>query len=98
MSKWPIVPLGELLTPVSRPQNVQPDAAYRILGAHWYAEGLYTKEINLVHKFRQIRFTVSKRETLFTTDFLHGKDHLQLRRETIITAISLMNFPASALG
>ena len=45
MSKWPIVPLGELLTPVSRPQNVQPDAAYRILGAHWYAEGLYTKEI-----------------------------------------------------
>ena len=42
---WPMVPLGEVLTPVSRPENVEPDKTYHILGAHWYAEGLYTKEI-----------------------------------------------------
>jgi type I restriction enzyme, S subunit len=44
MSKWPLVQLGEVLTPVSRPENVRSDVTYRVLGAHWYAEGLYTKE------------------------------------------------------
>jgi len=44
MSKWPRVPLGELLAPVSRPEAVDPKKTYRILGAHWYAHGLYTKE------------------------------------------------------
>jgi type I restriction enzyme S subunit len=46
MSKtWPMVPLGEILIPVSRPEVVDPQATYHILGAHWYAAGLYTKEI-----------------------------------------------------
>jgi type I restriction enzyme S subunit len=46
MSKpWPLVPLGEILTPVTRPEDVGPEVTYRILGAHWYAEGLYTKEV-----------------------------------------------------
>jgi type I restriction enzyme S subunit len=45
MSKpWPLVPLGEILTPVTRPEDVGPEVTYRILGAHWYAEGLFTKE------------------------------------------------------
>ncbi len=44
MSKpWPLVPLGEILTPVTRPEDVGPGVTYRILGAHWYAEGLYTE-------------------------------------------------------
>lgn len=46
MSKpWPLVPLGEILTPVSRPEDVDPQVMYRLLGAHWYAQGLYTKEV-----------------------------------------------------
>lgn len=46
MSKdYPIVALGEVLTPVSRPKVVDPQATYHILGAHWYAKGLYTKDI-----------------------------------------------------
>lgn len=39
-----MVPLGELLTPISRPESVQPKRAYRVLGAHWYAGGLYVKQ------------------------------------------------------
>jgi type I restriction enzyme S subunit len=42
---WSMVPLRELLTPVSRPEAVDPQKTYHILGAHWYAKGLYTKGI-----------------------------------------------------
>ncbi len=42
---WPVVSLGELLTPVSRPEPVNAEKTYHILGAHWYAQGLYTKEV-----------------------------------------------------
>lgn len=46
MSKaWPMVPLGEILAPVSRPETVSVQRTYKILGAHWYAGGLYTKEV-----------------------------------------------------
>jgi type I restriction enzyme S subunit len=34
-----------LLKPVSRPEPVDPSATYRILGAHWYAKGLYIKDV-----------------------------------------------------
>lgn len=44
MSNWPMVPLKEVLDPVSRPESVEPEKTYRVLGAHWYANGLYTKE------------------------------------------------------
>jgi type I restriction enzyme S subunit len=42
---WPMVSLKEILTPVSRPERVIPEKTYHILGAHWYAKGLYTKDI-----------------------------------------------------
>ena len=42
---WNRVPLKELLNPVNRPENVEPQKSYSILGAHWYAHGLYTKEV-----------------------------------------------------
>ena len=46
MSKaWPLVRLGEILAPVSRSENVDPQETYHLLGAHWYAQGLYTKEM-----------------------------------------------------
>jgi type I restriction enzyme S subunit len=40
----PLVPLAEVLKPICRPQSVDPEKSYRILGAHWYAEGLYVKD------------------------------------------------------
>lgn len=40
-----MVPLGEVLRPVSRPEFVDLGTMYRVLGAHWYAKGLYVKEI-----------------------------------------------------
>lgn len=42
-NRWPSQPLADLLTPVSRPETVDPAKTYRILGAHWYAKGLYIK-------------------------------------------------------
>ena len=44
MTTWPLVPLTELLTPVSRPESLIATERYRLLGAHWYAEGLYIKD------------------------------------------------------
>ncbi len=44
-TEWPRVKLGEVLTPVSRPEPVHPTRTYRILGAHWYAGGLFTKDV-----------------------------------------------------
>lgn len=42
---WPLVPLREILKPLSRPESVEPSKTYRILGAHWYAKGLYIKDV-----------------------------------------------------
>src|SRR5439155_26362317 len=44
-NRWAFVRLGEILKPVSRPEPVNPEATYALLGARWYATGLYTKEI-----------------------------------------------------
>jgi type I restriction enzyme S subunit len=44
IGSWPMVQLNELIKPISRPESVDPSKIYNILGAHWYAEGLYTKE------------------------------------------------------
>jgi type I restriction enzyme S subunit len=44
MSKnWPSVSLGEVLEPKTRPETIKAQKTYNILGAHWYAKGLYTK-------------------------------------------------------
>ena len=39
-----LVPLSEILIPISRPESVEPEKLYSILGAHWYAGGLYIKD------------------------------------------------------
>ncbi len=39
------IALGELLSPVARPESVNPEAKYRLLGARWYAKGLFVKEV-----------------------------------------------------
>ena len=41
---WPKVRLGEVLTEVSRPEPVQAGIMYKLLGARWYALGLYIKD------------------------------------------------------
>jgi hypothetical protein len=45
MKKYPLVALKELLTPIVRQEAIEPEKIYHILGAHWYAQGLYTKDI-----------------------------------------------------
>jgi type I restriction enzyme S subunit len=40
MSKHPVVPLGELLTPASHPQIVDPDAVYPIAGIYGFGRGM----------------------------------------------------------
>lgn len=46
MSKsFQVVRLGDVLIPVTRSETVVPEKTYHILGAHWYAKGLYTKDI-----------------------------------------------------
>ena len=45
MRAWTLVPLGEILLPISRPEPLIATEQYRLLGAHWYAEGLYIKDI-----------------------------------------------------
>mgnify|MGYP001583381430 CR=1 FL=1 len=44
-AKWPMVPLGEVLDPVSRAIRVEPTETYRLLGARWYAGGLFVREV-----------------------------------------------------
>src|SRR6266496_4906438 len=69
MSKaFPMVPLGEILTLANRPEIVEPDKIYQILGAHWYAEGLYIKGTKLgteiqadkVYRIRQGDFVYNR--------------------------------------
>jgi type I restriction enzyme, S subunit len=43
--QWQRVPLEDVLEPVCRREPVLSDRTYEILGAHWYAKGLYTKDI-----------------------------------------------------
>ncbi len=45
LASWDRVRFGDILSPVSRPEHVEPDRLYRVLGAHWYAQGLYVKEV-----------------------------------------------------
>lgn len=41
---WPLVALGALLKPTSRRISVSAETEYELLGARWYAKGLYTKD------------------------------------------------------
>ncbi|MEW6079505.1 MAG: restriction endonuclease subunit S [Thermodesulfobacteriota bacterium] len=42
---WGRVRLGDVLTQVCRATPVDPTIEYSLLGAHWYAKGLYVKEV-----------------------------------------------------
>jgi len=42
--KWNVVPISQIAKQVSRPENVDSLRIYRLLGAHWYAKGLYVKD------------------------------------------------------
>lgn len=41
---WKFTKLGDVLRSVSRPVLISPENTYRLVGAHWYAKGLYVKE------------------------------------------------------
>lgn len=59
--KWPLVPLRDVVTPVSRRVSVEAVEEYDLLGARWYAKGLYTKdrklgsEIKASHLYRVVK-------------------------------------------
>ena len=40
---WKLTRLGDVLRNVSRPVRLNPENTYRLVGAHWYAKGLYVK-------------------------------------------------------
>ncbi|MDQ6876854.1 MAG: restriction endonuclease subunit S [Candidatus Dormibacteraeota bacterium] len=44
-SGWRNIRLTDVLQSVSRPEPTDPERVYPLLGAHWYAKGLYTKEV-----------------------------------------------------
>ncbi|MBE7545139.1 MAG: restriction endonuclease subunit S [Bryobacteraceae bacterium] len=46
-ANWPKVRLREVLIPVTRAESVLAMSRYGMLGAHWYARGLYTKNVLL---------------------------------------------------
>lgn len=52
---WDPTPLSELLTPISRAEPVLPTKEYRLLGARWYAKGLYVKDVKLGSAIRADR-------------------------------------------
>lgn len=52
---WPQVRLGELLTPVARAEVVDVTKTYRLLGARWYAGGLFVREEKAGHEIEAIR-------------------------------------------
>lgn len=41
---WKLTRLGDVLQNVSRPVRLNVENTYRLVGAHWYAKGLYVKE------------------------------------------------------
>lgn len=41
---WKLTRLGDVLRSVSRHVRLSPERTYRLVGAHWYAKGLYVKE------------------------------------------------------
>lgn len=45
ISSWTKVRLETLLRPINRKEPVDPMTTYTLLGARWYAKGLYTKEV-----------------------------------------------------
>lgn len=43
-SVWTQESLGHLLAPIERAERVDPSRQYRLLGARWYAQGLFVKD------------------------------------------------------
>ncbi len=51
-SNWPTVSIGIIAREISRPEQIDNTRMYRLLGAHWYAKGLYVKEEKLGSEIR----------------------------------------------
>ncbi len=47
VAAWPMVALGEAMTPVSRPESVQVDKEYRLLGIRLDGNGPFLRETKL---------------------------------------------------
>jgi len=68
MSKWPLVRIRDVLTQVWREVAVDASKEYALLGAHWYAKGLYIKDIRHGSEIR-----ANKLYRVQTGDFLYNR-------------------------
>lgn len=65
---WVRVPLTELLVPKKRTVAVDPATEYNLVGAHWYAKGLYVKETKVGAEIR-----ASKLFCVCAGDFVYNR-------------------------
>jgi type I restriction enzyme S subunit len=54
-SRWDSVPIAKIAKRVQRSEKVDSAKTYRLLGAHWYAKGLYAKDDKLGAEIRASR-------------------------------------------
>ena len=51
-AQWPKIRLGEVLKQIWREEVIDPSKKYSLLGAHWYAKGLYIKDVKSGQEIR----------------------------------------------
>jgi type I restriction enzyme S subunit len=94
----PSVPLAEILKPVSRPEPVDPEKTYRILGAHWYAEGLFVKDTLLGSQIRAEKvFRVEKGDFVYNRLFA-WKGSFALATDANVGCYVSNEFPSFAIN
>ena len=94
---WSMVPLRELLTPVSRPEAVDPQKTYHILGAHWYATGLYTKDIKSGSEIQAKHLYRAEQGDFVYNRLFAWKGSLLWLQGKIMVVMSQMNSPVFQL-
>jgi type I restriction enzyme, S subunit len=55
MAEWPRTALSTVMRQVSRPEEVDPSREYTMLGAKWYARGLFKKDIQTGQSIKAAR-------------------------------------------
>jgi type I restriction enzyme S subunit len=67
-TSWPSAKLKDVLMPVWREELVDASKEYKLLGARWYAGGLFTKDVKSGHEIR-----ANKLNRVHTGDFVYNR-------------------------
>ena len=68
--KWPKTSISEFLTQVWREEAIDSTKSYRLLGARWYGEGLFTKAVKIGQEIRaKSLFQVKEGDFIFNRLF-----------------------------